>query len=327
MITVKDLKKYISYILFIFGESVNVVGLINALIHQNGKLSIIFTTACLVSMTLLFLVSLKWKKHEWFIQIIVMIVGILYFPLIFWRTKSPTTFILNTFLIPVSYAITVSKKRDFIIPLLNLIIYDVCIYFKLTISHLVIFTIIYLYVLFVPSLFSLLITDYSNQLRIENERVNNLANKDALTNLYNRTYLSQFYNKWICIPIMTDIDFFKKINDHYGHDEGDRILKNLAKIFLKYQEDKFKIFRYGGEEFIILSVLEEDLTFRKIIDIVNDVRQNLKTNDDKGVTISVGIGDRDNFDERAIKRADMNLYLSKNSGRNCVSKNNEIFYK
>lgn len=161
---------------------------------------------------------------------------------------------------------------------------------------------------------------------IENERVNNLANKDALTNLYNRTYLSQFYNKCICIPIMTDIDFFKKINDHYGHDEGDRILKNLAKIFLKYQEDKFKIFRYGGEEFIILSVLEDDLTFRKIIDIVNDVRQNLKTNDDKGVTISVGIGDRDNFDERAIKRADMNLYLSKNSGRNCVSKNNEVFY-
>lgn len=326
MLSVKELKKYVSYILFIFGESANVVGLVNALIYQNGIFSICFTSTCLVSMTLLFLTSLKWRKPELFIQIIVMMVGLLYFPLIFWNTESPTTFILNTFLIPVSYAIIISKPKDFIAPFVNLIVFDVCIFLKLSTSHMIIFTIIYLYVLGVPSLFSMLLTLYGRQLQIENKRVSNLANRDALTGLYNRTYLSQFYGKWVCIPLMTDIDLFKKINDKYGHDEGDRILKELAKIFKKYTNDRFKIFRYGGEEFIILSALDELATSEKAISIINDVREQLRTNDGQPVTISVGIGDKDIFGESAIKRADMNLYLSKENGRNRISRNNELYY-
>lgn len=326
MLTVKELKKYVSYILFIFGESANVIGFVNTLIYQNGIFSICFTFVCLVSMTLLFFASLKWRKPELFIKVIVMVVGLLYFPLIFWSTKSPTTFILNTFLIPVSYAITVNKLKDFIVPLVNLIVFDVCIFLKLATSHMIIFTIIYLYVLGVPSLFSMLLTLYSRQLQIENKRVSNLANKDALTGLYNRAYLSQFYGKWVGIALMTDVDFFKKINDKYGHDEGDRILKELARIFKKYASDKFKIFRYGGEEFIILSALDELATSEKAISIVNDVRKQLRTNDGQPVTISMGIGDKDTFGESSIKRADMNLYLSKENGRNKISRNNELFY-
>lgn len=327
MISIKELKKYISYILFIFGETANIIGLINTIVHRNGKLSILYTSLCLISMTILFLFSIKYKKPELFIRIIVMLVGIFYFPLIFYRTNSPTTFILNTFLIPVSYSITISKKRDFIIPTINLIIYDICIYFKLNVAHMYIFTIIYLYVLCVPSLFSILLTTYSVQLQLENKKYYNLANRDALTNLYNRNYLSQFYGKCDCIPIMSDIDFFKKINDVYGHIEGDRILKDLAQIFLKYKSENFKLFRYGGEEFIILSFLDESATINNLINLFKDVRLQLKTKDGTPVTISIGIGDKDIFDEKAIKRADANLYLSKNSGRNCISKNNNVIFK
>lgn len=326
MIDIKELKKYISYILFVFGETANIVGLVNTIIHQTGKLTILYTSLCLVSMTLLFLYSLKYKKSELFIRVIVILVGMFYFPLIFYRTNSPTTFILNTFLIPVSYSITISKKRDFIIPLINLIIYDICIYFKLNIAHMFIFTIIYLYILCVPSLFSMLLVKYSAQLQLENKKYYNLANKDALTNLYNRNYLSQFYRKCNCIPIMSDIDFFKKINDKYGHIEGDRILKDLAQIFLKYKSENFKLFRYGGEEFIILSFLDENTTIDTLIKLFKDVRSQLKIKDGTPVTISIGIGDRDIFDEKAIKRADANLYLSKNSGRNCISKNNSVIF-
>lgn len=327
MFTEKDLKRYISYILFGFGECANIVGLANSVIHHYGLLSKCFTGACLASMTLLFIITRRRKKPEIFIQLITTMVGILYFPLIFSRTLSPSTFVLNTFLIPVSYSITVKDWKSFIIPIINLIIFDIFVFTKLSMSHFITYTVIYLYVLIVPSLFSMVLSRYGRQLAKENERVNELANRDALTGLYNRTYLSQFYGKWICIAIMTDIDFFKKINDKYGHDEGDRILKELAKIFLKYKEEKFKIFRYGGEEFIILSALSEQETDEKIVSIVSNVRKSLRTIDNQKVTISVGVGYLETFSEGAIKVADTNLYLSKHNGRNCISKNGETFFK
>lgn len=326
MLNLKEIKKRLSFVIFIFGEASNIVGLINAIIY-GVMLSTIFTAACGISMLFLLLISLKWKNPDIFIRAIVIMVGGIYFPIIFMQTATPTTFVYNVFIIPVSYAITINKKKDLIWPILNLVIYNIFFRLRLEIPPLLIFNIIYIYVLVVPAIFSLIISSYSKQLTIENERVSILANRDALTGLYNRTYLSQFYNNYTCTPIMTDIDFFKKINDTYGHDEGDKILKNLAEIFLKYKEEDFKIFRYGGEEFMIISNLEDDILSKRIIEIVEDVRKNLKTKDGNGVTISVGIGTKGIFNETAIKSADINLYLCKNSGRNCIFKDNELLYK
>lgn len=324
----KTLKRYVSYLLFICGETSNVFGLYTAIRMQNGLFSIIFTSLCLVSMTLLFVFSNKKNDPDIFIKAIVIMVGVFYFPSIWINTKSPDTFILNTFLIPVSYAITTNRKRDFIIPILNLIIYDVCIIIKMPKIYCVIYTVIYLYTLLVPSLFSMLLTRYSLQLNKEKNVLESLAERDELTGLYNRYMLQRFINeREIWTPIMLDIDHFKSVNDTYGHDEGDKVLKRLSEILLRFSKEGFKVFRYGGEEFLIISKLSENSTDTRVIDFVNTVRRDLKTSTGVPITVSVGIGKKSLLDVNSIKVADINLYLCKNEGRNCVCKNNQILYK
>lgn len=192
----------------------------------------------------------------------------------------------------------------------------------------VIYTVIYLYTLFVPSLFSMLLTRYSLQLNKEKNVLESLAERDELTGLYNRYMLQRFINEqetWT--PIMLDIDHFKSVNDTYGHDEGDKVLKRLAEILLRFAKDSFRIFRYGGEEFLIISKLSEDSTDKRVIEFVEAVRRDLKTSTGVPITVSVGVGKKSLLDTSSIKIADINLYLCKNEGRNCVCKNNQILYK
>lgn len=326
-LNVKTLKKYISYILFICGEIANTFGLYIAIRMQNGIASIMSTFLCLVSMTLIFIISYKKEKPEMFLRTIVIIVGMIYFPMIWVNTKSLNTFILNTFLVPVSYSISVNKKRDFIIPAINLLIYNLCILAKMTYVYCIIYTVIYSYILVVPSLFSMLLTTYSEQLNKEKITLENMAERDELTGLFNRYMLQRFMNEqesWI--PIMLDIDHFKNVNDTYGHDEGDKVLKRLANILLRFAKDGFRVFRYGGEEFLIISKLSEDSTDKRVIEFVDTVRRELKTSNDVPVTVSVGIGQRSVLSTNSVKIADVNLYLCKNEGRNCICKNNKVFY-
>lgn len=327
MITVKDFKKYISYLVLIVGGLANFIGLIKALLYHNNISTICITSIALVSMTALFIITVKCKKPDLFTKILVVVFSFVYFPLIFWQTNSPATFILNLFLVPASYAIIIDKKRHFVLPIINLIIFDIIATIKLSFSYVLVFSIIYLYILFVISIFSMLLTSYSNQLAIENKKISDLAIRDALTELYNRTYLYSFYDDLIYIPVLADIDFFKNINDTYGHDEGDRVLKNLAKIFLKYAKDTFKVFRFGGEEFLIISSLSNEVTEAIIIDMLNEIRSSLKTVDNKVITVSFGIGEKSKLNEKSIKDADENLYAAKNNGRNCICKNKEVIYR
>lgn len=327
-LTIKKLKRYISYILFICGEVTNLFGLYIAIKMQNGVGSIVATTLCLLSMTLIFIFSCKRDRPEIFLRTIVIIVGMFYFPTIWINTSSPNTFILNTFLIPVSYSISVTRKRDFVIPAINLLIYNLCILIKMNYIYCIIYTTIYSYILIVPSLFSMLLTKYGDQLSKEKSILESMAERDELTGLYNRYMLQRFMNeeeKWI--PIMLDIDHFKNVNDTYGHDEGDKVLKRLAEILLRFAKDSFRVFRYGGEEFLIISKLSEESTDRRVIEFVDTVRRDLKISNNVPVTVSVGIGQKSLLNLNAIKVADVNLYLCKNEGRNCICKNNELMYR
>lgn len=326
-LNLKTLKKYISYILFCCGEVANLFGLFISIEMKNGIGSIIVTSLCFLSMTIIFLISQKEEKPNVFITPIVMIVGIVYFPMIWIYTKSPNTFILNTFLIPVSYAININKRKDFIIPIVNLIIYIFCILVKMAYMYAIIYTVIYLYILIVPSLFSILLTSYTKQLSEEKDTLENQAERDELTGLYNRYMLQKFIDtQKTYIPIMLDIDHFKNINDTYGHGEGDKVLKRLSELLLRFEREDFKMFRYGGEEFLILSKLSEESTIKRTIEFVVTVRQSLKVTSGESVTVSVGIGEESILDSNAIKIADINLYLSKNEGRNCICKNNKKIF-
>lgn len=322
------LKKNISYILFTFGETANIIGLYNTIRRGNGRYSIIFTSLCLISMTILFIISLKKKKPDLFINLIVFITGVIYFPFIFFNTQKPQTFILNMLLIPPSYAIIVKRKRDYILPLVTFLLYLIILSFRLSIDFIIIFGVIYLYTLCVPSLFAIILNRYSEEITRENQKIAELATRDGLTGLYNRYELQKLVNgdeEWI--PIMLDIDFFKKVNDTYGHDEGDKVLQRLAQIILRYAKDGFRAFRYGGEEFLIISKLSESSTLIRIKDFFGTVRRDLKTSDGKNVTISVGIGNKSILSDNSIKIADVNLYLCKNEGRNCICYKNEVLFK
>jgi len=162
------------------------------------------------------------------------------------------------------------------------------------------------------------------------ERVKELENKasiDPLTKIYNRRamdhYLGEMIKKDNEIPLhilLIDVDDFKKVNDSYGHIAGDKVLMVLANGMKSTLRDSDKIFRYGGEEFLItLNRISEDGS--KIVGerILSLARHNklLYKKHQFSVTLSIGAtvlrpGDTV---ETLINRADEALYRAKNDGK------------
>ncbi len=151
-----------------------------------------------------------------------------------------------------------------------------------------------------------------------------LANEDALTELWNRRYLFDTLGKSAtqrCIA-MLDIDFFKKVNDEYGHDGGDAALIHIAQVLKAFFGDQL-VARFGGEEFCIYYAGEFDNfclqleRMRRYIeaDQVHHQGQIIK------YTISIGASCIEgNLDEQ-IKLADTRLYCAKENGRNQLVNN------
>ncbi len=149
---------------------------------------------------------------------------------------------------------------------------------------------------------------------------------DPLTGLYNRNYLNdlELDSKNYTIA-MADIDDFKKINDTYGHDIGDLVLKKIASIIKKSIREKEDIaVRFGGEEFLILLKRKDNF---KELNALERLMENIRNVEisigDKKIktTISIGVDLADDskgslFDR--IKRADLALYYAKNSGKNRI---------
>jgi diguanylate cyclase len=124
--------------------------------------------------------------------------------------------------------------------------------------------------------------------------------------------------------IILDIDFFKKINDTYGHDGGDCVLSQLAEILIESVRAGDFIFRLGGEEFLIVIA---DVKPNIIYNIAESIRTNvsnkeflLTDNRTLKVTVSIGTAIHDGHPDfnRTIKLADTALYQAKQNGRNKV---------
>lgn len=162
--------------------------------------------------------------------------------------------------------------------------------------------------------------------------LNELLVKDTLTNIYNRRFIedrlpvdilkSNSANTTISV-VMCDIDFFKKVNDTYGHLAGDEVLKVFASILQENIRKSDWVARYGGEEFlIVLNGADKN----KAVEIAERIRQKvestaIKYNDlEIKITSSFGIyevsGENNYLD--VIEKADKNLYIAKNTGRNKV---------
>ena len=157
-----------------------------------------------------------------------------------------------------------------------------------------------------------------------------LVEFDALTELNNRRSadkkLEEIRIKAVemgmkyCVCI-GDIDFFKKVNDTYGHEMGDVILKSVADKLKKGMTGKGFVARWGGEEFLLIFENRElDIANRELSMILDDVRTIYIPKTDKQVTMSFGITalvPGESTDE-SLNRADTNLYAAKESGRNQI---------
>jgi diguanylate cyclase len=158
--------------------------------------------------------------------------------------------------------------------------------------------------------------------------------RDPLTQLFNRRFLPTIMKKEVELSrrkgssfalLMIDVDFFKKVNDTHGHESGDRVLQQVAALAINKTRAGDFIFRYGGEEFLLL-LTEVDVNQAQ--EVADKIRQTIETADillsggkTLRVTVSIGVALSDgNPDyQRVIERADKALYTAKNSGRNrCV---------
>jgi len=159
----------------------------------------------------------------------------------------------------------------------------------------------------------------------EKEIIEKIANRDQLTNLYNRRYLENFqkeiYHNQIPFGlIILDIDYFKTINDCYGHEIGDTVLLSFAKLLQEETRTDDIVIRYGGEEFIIIY---KRITEKILLSNAERLRKSIEKMtfyDNQHITASFGIVMLDkNFDiYENIKKADIALYRAKEKGRNRV---------
>ena len=157
--------------------------------------------------------------------------------------------------------------------------------------------------------------------------------RDAMTGLHNRRFLQEYTETLIATTqrrksqvsiLMLDLDYFKMVNDTYGHEAGDTMLKELAKVLMQSVRSSDVVIRYGGEEFLI--ILQDtdgegaEIASEKIRAAVEALKVQL-TGTILQKTISIGIAvfptDCDTF-WQTVKYADVALYQAKETGRNRV---------
>ncbi len=165
----------------------------------------------------------------------------------------------------------------------------------------------------------------------DRKEIKKRSDYDTLTNLPNRYAITETGEDYISLSrkndvylAIIDIDFFKKINDTYGHFAGDKALINLADILrLKSSERGFFVGRYGGEEFVILSNSStEDEFYHSLNELRKTVENNSFTYEDNVIKFTISGGmtkyKANNSFADLLANADKNLYIAKEKGRNII---------
>ena len=169
------------------------------------------------------------------------------------------------------------------------------------------------------------------KLRKEYHKVFKMSSQDALTGAFNRRSLDDFARHAQQLPahfavMMVDIDFFKKLNDNYGHQVGDQVLRQVSRTLGNSLKGTDRLYRYGGEEFCITLF---DVTHENVGSIAERLNNAIRTmvveelGTEPAVTVSIGVSpvteelDVENNVYDYIARADEALYAAKHAGRNC----------
>lgn len=168
----------------------------------------------------------------------------------------------------------------------------------------------------------------NEDLKQQNRLLGEKTLTDPLTGAYNRRFLEDYLGKATSradrtgqyfTALMCDIDHFKNINDTYGHEEGDRILKQVVNILQDYIRKEDCVVRYGGEEFVVFL---EGADIENLPSRIDKLRQKIadevRTKDNTPVTISIGGASYSHKGEDVLGKADEMLYMAKHEGRNCA---------
>ena len=163
-----------------------------------------------------------------------------------------------------------------------------------------------------------------------NSELERLATRDPMTNVYNRRYFLEAAEKIIktsirekqeLCAIILDIDHFKKVNDNYGHDVGDKVIISCANTVSSIVRESDIFARFGGEEFVVLFP-NTNVDGAKVI--AEKIRLTIEATPVESINITVSIGlarfnakEIENIDQ-LIKQADLGLYEAKEGGRNRV---------
>lgn len=175
--------------------------------------------------------------------------------------------------------------------------------------------------------------ELNQQLQQAIEREQHLARTDGLTGLNNRRHFFDLATHEFAVAkryrhplsvLLFDIDLFKHINDQFGHQVGDEIIKQVVQMARGHLRDADVLARYGGDEFIVLSPQTKAQQLAVVAERIRQDIASIRFAADQGaasVTTSVGIADglfpNDTLD-RLIQRADQALYSAKVAGRNRV---------
>jgi diguanylate cyclase (GGDEF)-like protein len=161
------------------------------------------------------------------------------------------------------------------------------------------------------------------------EELEILATTDKLTGAYNRTKFKEIIEREIArvkrfdtklSMIIFDIDYFKEVNDTYGHNYGDYVLKTLAHIVQDNIRKMDYFVRWGGEEFMIISSETDVQKAYALAERIRIIIEDKRFKNNRKVTVSFGVTEfkKSDTENSFIKRADDAMYKAKSKGRNRV---------
>ncbi len=166
------------------------------------------------------------------------------------------------------------------------------------------------------------------QRKVMEHALRELATKDKLTNVFNRTQCELFYNRFVerknteqeFYLLLFDIDNFKKVNDTFGHQRGDEVLKEVASRVQEAIRDEDVLIRFGGEEFIVMTISENEQKVQSFAERIREVVASSQFLEVGQVTISIGLTrhDEGTTKELLLERADKAMYQAKKEGKNRV---------
>ncbi len=180
----------------------------------------------------------------------------------------------------------------------------------------------------------LCISVYSIMMEEKNRDLQKMADHDFLTGIFNRQRIKKILDAEIKIEkessggllaiAILDVDLFKNVNDTYGHEAGDDVLKEMARIFGEYGDRGLLYGRWGGEEFMLIS--PENISYDEFAELLQNIREEIAEhpfNSDghtMKITVSIGAALYENgmTTEKLVHIADGRLYTAKESGRNTV---------